>query len=77
MIMETNSHDKDPANTYTKENIDIWQNLINTTKENRKSNIRPSICTTENNLQNHIYQQRIVPGNHSYSNTTRHQKKKQ
>ena len=39
-------------------------------------NIRPSICTTENYLQNHIHQQRIVPANHSYSNTTRHQRRK-
>ena len=38
------------------------------TNGNRKSNIRPSICTTGNYLQNHIHQQRIVPGNHFYSN---------
>ena len=43
---------------------------------NRKSNIRPSICTTEKYLQNHIHHQRIVPGNYSYLNATRHQKRK-
>ena len=32
------------------------------TNGNRKSNIRPSIYTIENYLQNHIHQQRIVPG---------------
>ena len=37
------------------------------TNGNRKRNIRPSICTTEKYLQNHINQQRIVPGNYSYS----------
>ena len=46
------------------------------TNGNRKSNIRPSICTTEKYLQNHIHHQRIVPGNYSYSNATRHQKGK-
>ena len=73
--MENNSYDKDPGN-YTKENTDKRQNSINMTNGNRKSNIRPSICTTEKYLQNHIHQQRIVPGNYSYSNATRHQKRK-
>ena len=59
-----------------KQNTDKRQNSINTTNGNRKSNIRPSICTTENFLQNLIHQQRIVPGNHSYSNETQHQKRK-
>ena len=31
------------------------------TNGNSKSNIRPSICTTEKYLQNHIHQQRITP----------------
>ena len=75
MIMENNSYDKDPGN-YTKENTDKRQNSINMTNGNRKSNIRPSKCTTEKYLQNHIHQQRIVPGNYSYSNATRHQKRK-
>ena len=51
MIMENNSHDKDPA-SYTKENTDKQQNSIN------------------------IHQQCIVPGNHSYANATRHQRRK-
>ena len=46
------------------------------TNGNRKSNIRPSICATEKYLQNHIYQQSIVPGNHSYSNAIRHQRRR-
>ena len=46
------------------------------TNGNRKSNIRPSICTTEKYLQHHIHQRRIVPGNYSYSNATPHQKRK-
>ena len=46
------------------------------TNGNRKSNITPSICATEKYLQNHIHQQRIAPGNYSYSNATRHQKRK-
>ena len=75
MIMENNSYDKDPGN-YTKENTDKRQNSTNMTNGNRKSNIRPSICTTEKYLRNHIRQQRIVPGNYSYSNATRHQKRK-
>ena len=75
MIMENSSYDKDPEN-YTKENTDKQQNSINMTNGNRKSNIRPSICTTEKYLKNHIHQQRIVPGNYSYSNATRHQKRK-
>ena len=75
MIMENNSRDKDPG-SYTKENTDKRQNLINITNRNRKSNIRPSIYTTEKYLQNHIHQQRIAPGNHSYSNATRHQRRK-
>ena len=52
--MGTNSHVKDPTNSYTKENIDKQQNSINKTNENRKNNIRPSICATEYYLQNHI-----------------------
>ena len=44
MIMEINTHDKDPANYDTKENTDKRQNSINMTNRNRKSNIRPSIC---------------------------------
>ena len=64
MIMENNSHDKDPG-SYTKENTDKRQNLLNMTNVNRKSNFRPSICTTGKYLQNH-----------SYSNTTRHQRRK-
>ena len=75
VIVENNSHDKDPA-SYTKENMNKRQNSINTTNRNRKSNIRLSICTSENYLQNHIHQQRIVPGNHSYSNATQHQRRK-
>ena len=59
-----------------KTNTDKRQNSINMTNGNRKSNIRPSICTTEKYLQNHIHQQRIVPGNYSYSNATQHQKRK-
>ena len=35
-IMETNSHDKDPTNSYTKENTDKRQNSINMTNGNRK-----------------------------------------
>ena len=73
--MENNFYDKDPGN-YTKENTDKRQNSINMTNGNRKSNIRPSICTTEKYLQYHIHQQHIVPGNYSYSNPTRHQKRK-
>ena len=46
------------------------------TNGNRKSSIRPSICTTEKYLQNQIDQQRIAPGNNSYWNATRHQKRK-
>ena len=46
------------------------------TNGNRKSNIRPSICATEKYLQNHIHQQSIVPGNHSYSNAIRHQRRR-
>ena len=75
MIMENNSYDKDSGN-YTKENTAKQQNSINMTNGNRKSNIRPSISTTEEYLQNHIHQQRIVPVNYSYSNATRHQKRK-
>ena len=75
MIMENNSYDKDPGN-YTKENTDKRQNSINMTNGNRKKIIRPSICTTEKYLQNHIHQQRIVLGNYSYSNATQHQKRK-
>ena len=71
IIMENKCYDKDPGN-YTKENTDK-QALTN---GNRKSNIRPSICTTEKYLQNHIHQQRIVPRNYSYSNATQHQKRK-
>ena len=70
MIMENNSHDKNRT-SYTKEITNKRQNLIKITKENRKNNIRSSIYTTENYLQNHIHQQRIVPENHSYSNPTR------
>ena len=44
--------------------MDKRQNSINMTNGNRKSNIRPLLCTTENYLQNHIHQQCIVPGNH-------------
>ena len=51
--MENNSYDKDPG-SYTKENTDERQNSINMTNGNRKSNIIPSICTTEKYLQNHI-----------------------
>ena len=46
------------------------------TNGNRKSNIRPEICTTEKYLQNQIQQQRMVPGNYSYSNATQRQKRK-
>ena len=46
------------------------------TNGNRKSNIRPSICATEKYLQNHIHQQSIVPGNQSYSNAIRHQRRR-
>ena len=53
MILENNSHDKDPR-SYTKENTDKRQNSINMTNGNRKANIRPSICTTEKYLQNHF-----------------------
>ena len=70
MIMENNSYDKDLGN-YTKENTDKWQNSTNMTNGIRKSNIRPSICTTEKYLQNHIHQQRIAPRNYFYSNATR------
>ena len=73
--MENNSYDKDPGN-HTKKNTDKRQNSINMTNGNRKSNIRPSICTTEKYLQNQIHQQRIVPGNYSHSNATQHQKTK-
>ena len=73
MIMENNSYD--PGN-YTKENTEKRQNSINMTNGNRKSNIRSSIFTTEKYLQNHIHQQRTVPGNYSYSNATQHQKRK-
>ena len=45
------------------------------TNGNRKSNIRPSICATEKYLQN-IHQQSIVPGNQSYSNAIRHQRRR-
>ena len=76
MIMENNTHDKDPANNCTKENPDKRQNSINMTNGNRKTNIKPSICTTKNYLQNHIHQQRIVPGNHSYSNAIQHHNRK-
>ena len=75
MIMENNSYGKVPGN-YTKENTDKRQNSINMTNGNRKSNIRPSICRTEKYLQNHIHQQRIVPGNYSYSDATRHKKRR-
>ena len=75
MIMENNSHDKD-LGSYTKENTGKRQNSINMINLNRKSNIRPSIYTTEIYLQNHIQQKRIVPENHSYSNATRHQRRK-
>ena len=71
MILENNSHEKDPG-SYTKENTDKGQNSINMINGNKKSKIRPSICTTEKYLQNHIHQQRIVPENHSYSYATRH-----
>ena len=71
-----NSHDKDSASYTGKENTDKRQNLINMTNGNRKSNIRPSICITQNYLQNHIHQKCIVPRNHSYSNVTRHQRRK-
>ena len=54
MIVENNSHDTDPAG-YTKEKTHKRQNSINMTNRNRKSNIRPSICTTENYLQNHMH----------------------
>ena len=74
--MENNFYDKDPGN-YTKENIDKWQNSINMTNRNRKSNINPSTYTTEKYLQNHIHRQRIVPGNYSYSNATWHQRRKE
>ena len=36
MIMETNCHDKDPANSSTKENTDKWQNLIKYDKWKKK-----------------------------------------
>ena len=72
--MENNSYDKDPGN-YTEGNTDKRQNSINMTYGNRKSN-RPSICATEKYLQNRIHQERIVPGNYSYSNATRHHKRK-
>ena len=75
MIMENNSYDKDTGN-YTKENTDKRQNSMNMTNGNRKKIIRPSICTTEKYLQNHIHQQRIVLGNYPYSNATQHQKRK-
>ena len=58
MIMENNSYDTDPGNYTKKENTDKRQNSINMTNGNRKCNIRPSICTTEKYLQNHIHQQR-------------------
>lgn len=57
VIMETKSHDKDPANSYTRENIDKQNNSINMKNGNRESNIKISICITENYLQNHIDQQ--------------------
>ena len=76
MIMENNSYDENPGN-YTREKTDKRQNSINMKNGNRKSNIRPSICKTEKYLQNYIHQQHIVPGNYSYSNATRHRKKKQ
>ena len=60
MIMESNSYDKGPGN-YTKKSTDKRQNFINMTNGNRKRDIRPSICTTEKYLQNHIHQQRVVP----------------
>ena len=75
MIMENNSYDNDPGN-YTKENTGKRQNFINMQNGNRKRNIRSSICATQKYLQNHIHQQRIVPGNYSYSNATQHQKRK-
>ena len=72
--MENNSYDKDRGN-YTEENTDKRQNSTKMTNGNRKSNIRPSISTTEKYLRNHIHQQRIVSGNYSYSNANRHQKR--
>ena len=48
MIMEFISHDKDPSNSYTKEDSEKPQNLINMTNGYKKINIRPSICITEN-----------------------------
>ena len=71
-IMENNSFDKDTGN-YTKEKTDKRKNSTNMTNGNWKSNIRPSICTTEKYLENHIHQQRIVP---DYSYATQHQKRK-
>ena len=76
MIRGNNSYDKDPG-YYTKENTYKLRNSINMTNGNRKSIIRPWLCTTEKYLQNHIHQQRIVPGIYSYSNATQHQKRKQ
>ena len=75
MIRGNNSYDKDPG-YYTKENTYKLRNSINMTNGNRKSIIRPWLCTTEKYLQNHIHQQRIVPGIYSYSNATQHQKRK-
>ena len=70
MIMENNSHDKDPG-SYTKEDTDKQQNSRNITNGNRKSNIRLLMCTTGNYLQNHIHQKLILPGKHSYLNDWR------
>ena len=36
MIMETSCHDKDPANSSTKENTNKWQNLIKYDKWKQK-----------------------------------------
>ena len=53
IIMEINSHDKD-SGSYTIENTYKRQNSINMTNENKKSNIRSSICKNEKYLQNYI-----------------------
>ena len=70
MIMENNSHDKDPG-SYTKEDTDKQQNSRNITNGNIKSNIRLLMCTTGNYLQNHVHQKLILPGKHSYLNDWR------
>ena len=54
----------------------VEKSNITTFGKNLKNNRRPTICTTEQHLQNYAPHQKIVPGKDSYANIVNSNKEK-